>query len=235
MKITKGHAWVALACLLLGAFIAFQYKYYAKNYVNDSSQFEKMGQELMTLRAEKTALLQEIEQLQGRLDTISNSASQESALVKNLTEDLNRIRALLGLTKLSGPGIVITLDDSSSTEGVTATRLLAYDYRMILDLVNELYAAGAEAISINEQRLTNYSEVRLAGRQLNVNFVPLSAPYVIKVIGDYDTLNGAITSRFGIIGRFREAGYYAEVSDAETIEVPAFTGVLRFIHAQVVK
>lgn len=235
MKLTKGHIWVGLACIMLGVFIALQYKYYTANFISDSSQFEKMGQELMTLRAEKTALLQEIEQLQSRLDVISNSASQESALVKNLNDDLTRIRALLGLTKLSGPGLVITLDDPMSTEGTTATKLLAYDYRMILDLVNELYASGAEAVSINEQRLTNYSEIRLAGRQLNVNFVPLSAPYVIKVIGDYDTLNGAITSRFGIIGRFRESGYYAEVRTSETVDVPAFAGVLRFIHAQVVK
>lgn len=222
--------------MLLGFVIALQYKHYQRNYSNDPTYYESVTEELITLRREKEKLVQEVEELEARLDAVSGSASQESVLVKNLTDDLQKVKALLGLTKLSGPGIVITLDNPA-TEGGSAFqgRTLANDYLLILALVNELYASGAEAICINEQRLINYSEVRLVGQQLNVNYVPLNPPYVLKAIGNYDTLESSVTQRFGIIGHIREAGYYAEVRKAETLEVPAYAGVLKFDYAEVLK
>lgn len=232
MRVRKEWIWIALACILLGFFMALQYKYYSTNYLSDPTQYEKMTAELIALRAEKTALQEEVELLEQKLDAITGSASRESVYIENLKQDIQRFKAYLGQTKLNGPGIVITLDEIFS-EG--SSKNLPDDYRLILELINELYASGAEAISINEQRLTNYSEIRLVGRQLNVNFVPLTVPYVVKVIGDYDTLNGAITQRFGIISSIRTAGYYAEVRPAETIEIPAYSGVFKFIYAKVVK
>lgn len=232
MRFRKEQIWVGISCILLGFLFALQYKYYSTNYLSDPTQYEKMTAELIALRTEKSALQEEIEVLENKLDTITNSASQESVYIENLKEDIQRYKALLGQTKLGGPGIVITLDETY-VEG--SGKSLAYDYRLILELINELYASGAEAICINEQRLTNYSEVRLVGRQLNVNYVPLTVPYVIKVIGDYDTLNGAITQRFGIISSIRERGYYAEVRAADSIEIPAFNGILKFHYSKVVK
>ncbi|MDO4753701.1 MAG: DUF881 domain-containing protein [Bacillota bacterium] len=229
MKFNKGFIWVGFACVLLGIFLALQYKYYSTNYLSDPTQYEKMTAELNKLRAEKQALQIELEELEKKLDNITNSTSQESVYIENLKEDIQRYKAFLGLTKLSGTGIVITLDEPLSDGG------LAYDYRLILELINELRASGAEAISVNEQRITNYSEIRLVGRQLNINYVPITVPYVIKVIGNYDTLNGAITQRFGVIPKFRSEGYYAEVRAAEEMEIPAYNGVFKFIYSSVIK
>lgn len=229
MRWNRGLIWIGLASILLGVFLAWQYKYYTTNYLSDPSQYEKMVGEINSLKAEKKALQTEIEELEKKLDHITNSASQESVYIENLREDIQRYKAFLGQTKLSGAGIVITLDEPQSDGG------LAYDYRLILELMNELRASGAEAISVNEQRITNYSEIRLVGRQLNINYVPLTVPYVIKVIGDYDTLNGAITQRFGIIPKFRSHGYYAEVRAAEGMEIPAYNGVFKFIYSTVIK
>ncbi len=236
MEFKKEYVWIGIVGVLFGFLVALQYKYYNTYYLSDSTQYEKMMTELSVLRKEKKALQEEIVVLQDKLDGISNSASQESALVKNLTDDLNRVKSYLGLTTLTGPGIVITIDDvPQDAVGFGNDKNLAYDYRLILDLINELHASGAEAVSINGQRIINYSEIRLVGRQLNVNFVPLTTPYVVKVIGDYDTLNGAITQKFGIIPHIRESGYYAEVRVAETIEVPAYSGIIKFDYAKVVE
>ncbi len=236
MKFKKEYIWIGLVSILFGFLIALQYKYYNTNFMSDPSQYEKMTTELSSLRSERKLLQEEIVSLQEKLDGISNSASQESTLVKNLTDDLARVKSYLGLTPLIGQGIVITLDEPAKDgAGFASDKSLAYDYRLVLDLINELHASGAEAVSINDQRIINYSEVRLVGRQLNVNFVPLNTPYVIKVIGDYDTLNGAITQKFGVIPHIRESGYYAEVRISETIEVPAYSGIIRFRHAKVVE
>lgn len=230
----KQAIWIGVICLLLGVSFSFQYKYYNSAYKMEPKQ-TKLIDELSTLKKEKAALLDKISQLEETLDNIGDKASQESVLVKNLNDELNRYRSYVGLTRLSGPGVIITLDNPDNDSNYSGEKNIVYDYRLILDLVNELYSSGAEAISINEQRMINSSEVRLAGRQINVNMIPLSPPFVIKAIGEYDSLSGGISQRFGIVQSIREAGYYAEVKKAENMEILAYSGIVKFKHARVVK
>jgi len=101
--------------------------------------------------------------------------------------------------------------------------------------INELNSAGAEAISINEQRMVNNTEVRLAGNQVNVNTLPISPPFVIKAIGNSSTLDSAVNQRFGIVQNLQETGYYVEVRKADTIEIGAYNGSIKFRYANTVK
>ncbi|MDO4799487.1 MAG: DUF881 domain-containing protein [Bacillota bacterium] len=231
----KDAIWIGLACLILGVVISFQYKFYQDTHLRDPGKTENLMTELATLKEEKRALQEENRSLEAQLDEIKNSASQDSVLVKNLTDDLNRYKAFAGMTKVSGEGIIVTLSDPPSEPAVGASKLLAYNYRMVLELVNELYASGAEAISINDQRLVNNSEIRVAGNQLNVNLIPLSTPYVIRVIGSADTLEAAINQRFGILENIRKQGFLVETSKKPLIEIQPFSGVIRFRYASVVK
>lgn len=231
----KHAAIIGVICLIVGIAASFQYKYFRSEYHKNPGQIDKLKQELKALREERASLNEQLESVQQQLGEISGAASKESVIVKNLTDDLNRYRAFVGLTKLSGPGLIITLDNPASEQNYSGEKNLAYDYRLILDLMNELYSSGAEAVSINEQRIINNSEIRLAGRQLNVNMIPLAPPFVVKVIGDYETLNGAIMQRFGVISGIRKQGYYAEVKKMEELEILPYKGVLRFEYGEVVK
>jgi len=104
-----------------------------------------------------------------------------------------------------------------------------------LDLLNELNSAGAEAISINDQRMVNNTEVRFAGTQINVNTIPLNSPFSIKAIGNSSTLEGAINQRFGIVSTIRDLGYYIEVKEIDNLEIPGFNGSIKFDYATTVK
>jgi uncharacterized protein YlxW (UPF0749 family) len=139
------------------------------------------------------------------------------------------------MTKVSGTGIMITIDNPPQDVNLGLDKNIAYDYKLILDLINELNSAGAEAIAINEQRMVNNTEVRLAGTQVNVNTIPISPPFVIKAIGNSRTLDGALNQRFGIVQNIREIGYYIEVKQVETIELPAFNGSIKFQYANTVR
>jgi uncharacterized protein YlxW (UPF0749 family) len=234
----KDYLWIGFACIILGVFISFQMKFIQGTYLDGSSPTQKSTEllnELNSVKAEKERLIGEIERLEDQLDKIQNSASEESAIVKNLTDELNRYKAFSGMTKVSGTGVMITIDNPPKDLNLGLDKNIALDYKLMLDLINELNSAGAEAISINEQRMVNSTEVRLAGNQVNVNTIPISPPFVIKAIGNSRTLDSAINIRFGIVQNIQEEGYYIEVKRVEVLEIPAFNGSMTFRHANTVK
>ena len=96
-----------------------------------------------------------------------------------------------------GQGVTITIDDSKtkSKAGENPNLYLIHDDDL-LKVINELKAAGAEAISINEQRLIATSEIRCAGPTLSVNNIRSAPPYEIKAIGEDVLLKSTIPSKF---------------------------------------
>ena len=234
----KDKIWIGIACVVLGVFIAFQMKFIQGTYLSGSTPTQKTTEilnEMAAVKAEKEALIEEVESLEKQLEDIQGSASEESAVVKNLTDELNKFKTFSGMTKVSGQGVLVTIDNPPTDNNYGLEVNIVYDYKLILELLNELNSAGAEAISINEQRMINSTEVRLAGSQVNVNTIPISPPFIIKAIGNSGTLDGALNQRFGIISNLRESGYYVEVKSVENIEIPAFNGTLKFKYANTVK
>ena len=99
-------------------------------------------------------------------------------------ERAQRLSELTGAGKVKGQGVRVVVDDAPHA---------ASDRNKVLDsdlqkLVNGLWEAGAEAISINGQRLTNLSAIRQAGLAINVNYRPLTAPYTVLALGNMNTL-----------------------------------------------
>lgn len=236
--IKKEYLWIGIASIVLGVFIAFQMKFVQNTYLNGATPAQKTTElinELSLVKAEREALLEELDRLEERLDEIQGSASEENIIIKNLTDELNRFKAFSGMTKLSGMGLLITIDNPPTDVNLSLDKNIAYDYKLLLDLLNELNSAGAEAISINEQRIVNSTEVRLAGVQVNVNTVPITPPFVVKAIGNPKTLDGAVNQRFGIVQNIRELGYYIEIKQVDTLEVPPFNGSVQFRYAQTIR
>lgn len=108
----------------------------------------------------------------------------------------NELGVLTGELAVSGPGLVLTLDDATSVtdKGADGSQTTATDEMgRVRDadlqiVVNGLWAAGAEAISINGERLTVLSAIRSAGQAILVDYRPLVPPYIVQVIGDVSSL-----------------------------------------------
>ena len=110
---------------------------------------------------------------------------------------LTALEQLSGEVPVHGPGLVVTLDDAKDAAATSATDRggqlgngRIYD-RDVQDVANALWAAGAEAISINDQRLVAGTAIRSAGEAVLVDFRPLSPPYVLRAIGDVDGMDPA--------------------------------------------
>ncbi|MGC1207906.1 MAG: DUF881 domain-containing protein [Ornithinimicrobium sp.] len=135
---------------------------------------------------------------------------------------------LAGANAVEGAGVIITLDDAPRDDlepiaepGFSSDRVLASDLQTV---VNGLWSVGAEAISINDHRLTSISSIRFAGEAIIVDFRGLSPPYEIRVIGDPDALDEELSS--GSTGTYvdglsAEYGIVMEWERGSSIEAPA--------------
>lgn len=133
-------------------------------------------------------------QVDARRERINNLREENAALEslfldttsqgRALSARLDRLGVLSGATAVTGPGVKVVVDDAPDAIS-DKQRVLDEDLQK---LVNALWASGAEAISINGQRLSNLSAIRFAGSAITVNFVSLSRPYTVLAVGDPDTM-----------------------------------------------
>jgi uncharacterized protein YlxW (UPF0749 family) len=128
------------------------------------------------LRARTSTLQSEIQDLR---DAVLRSTARGQAL----NQRLQHLGAIAGTATVTGPGVQVTVDDAASS--ASGGKVLDVDLQV---LVNGLWAVGAEAISINGQRLTTLTAIRVAGEAITVNYSALSPPYVVDAIGNSDTI-----------------------------------------------
>lgn len=185
---------------------------------------------------ELSTMLKQMEEerniLKNQLQAIEKKSS-ENLDASAISEDL-KLRACL--IPLEGTGVIVKMDDSSkeAKAGENQNLYLIHDDD-ILRVINELRAAGAEAISINNQRLIDISEIRCAGPTLSVNNVRSSAPYEIHAIGDKKTLENAIKMRGGVADTLKVWGIQLEVETSNTVYIPPYKGTHPHIYGHPVE
>ena len=175
LPIKQGQAAIAFVCVVLGFMLAVQFK--TTQDIRSTIPFQRV--EDLSQRLSQTE--KERDSLQDEVKKLKESTNKQEALSK----DIENIKMGAGVLAMQGPGISIVIDDSKkqSKTGENLNLYLIHDDD-ILKVINELRAAGAEGISINEQRLIATSEIRCAGPTLSVNNTRYSPPYEIKAIGD---------------------------------------------------
>jgi uncharacterized protein YlxW (UPF0749 family) len=134
-----------------------------------------------------------------------------------------------GMTPLEGPGVIITIDDSAKKAKMEndPNLYLVHD-EDILKVVNELRAAGAEALSINGQRLTANSEIRCAGPTISVNNVRSAPPFEIRAIGDKDNLVNSINMRGGVADSLKVWGINLTIQPLDNVWIPAYKATTKY-------
>ena len=104
----------------------------------------------------------------------------------------------------------------------------------ILRILNELRSAGAEALSVNDQRVLATSEIRCAGNTVSINNTRTAAPFVIKAIGDPEQLESGIKMRGGIFDDLSPWISIELKKVTDDIVIPAYAGKIEFKHAKII-
>jgi len=229
---------IGIVCIFLGFIVAVQYQMFQASLGDGLAPFKRQTEltnELLALKEEKTQLIQELDKVRDSLTEIETSASKDNAIIRNLTNTVREYELLAGMTSVKGEGIEVRIENPPvDPANYTETNVIS-QYAEILKMVNDLNAAGAEAISINEQRITGRSEIRAAGQYLNVNFVPQSLPIVVKAIGKKSALEGALTFRFGQITHLRDVGLLVDIKRLDEVIIPRYHGIINFQYAETIE
>jgi uncharacterized protein YlxW (UPF0749 family) len=113
---------------------------------------------------------------------------RQTAQGRALADELNRLEIAVGALAVRGPGLVVTLDDGPDDESETSGRISATELQSV---VNALWAAGAEAITVNDRRISALTAIREAGQAILVDYRPVAPPYAVRAVGDRDAMEPA--------------------------------------------
>ncbi|BDZ43646.1 membrane protein [Paraoerskovia sediminicola] len=236
---TLTKAWMALLAVLLGAVTVTAAVELRKPQPAAVEARQLLDEQIAERQEEADALAAQVDAVGSEVDALRSSALEEVSPA--LLETLRRDGVQSGATAVSGPGAVVTLRDASTLAGAEVdpdTRVQDLDLQIV---VNSLWAAGAEAIAVNDHRLTSMSAIRSAGDAVLVDLQPINSPYVIVAIGDPGDLQSGLArsdagewmvslSNFGIqtsvVGQSEldvPAGSPADLYYAEPVESPTTT------------
>lgn len=206
-----------IAFLVFGLLISTQYN--TQLAVLDSltgQSTEDLVSLVKSLNENRNKLEEEVNSLLLTKRSLDEQVLAGSILVTNLNNEIKQLKVINGTVPIHGPGVRITITVDSNLY-----------YRDLIELVNELWVSGAEAISINEYRIENntmISEAEDANERLviTVNNKPLLSPVVIKAIGHPDTLDKGLTFPGGIIDNFNTLyQVFPVIKKEENVVIPA--------------
>ena len=171
--------------------------------------------------------LKKQKELENLRENIVNEDSDSVKLNKELADN----NILLGYNEVYGQGLIITLKDAtvSNVKG-KAIEYIVHDGDL-LEVVNALKNAGAEAISINGQRIVNTTAITCAGNIIKINGEKVGSPFEIKAIGLTEKLNGALTMPGGYLELLEIDGVQVKVEEADNLVIPKYNGVYNFEYA----
>jgi uncharacterized protein YlxW (UPF0749 family) len=182
------------------------------------------------------ALLARRERLLSETGTARDARLRATQTGRGLADRLSVLEQAVGSVAVTGPGVRVRLDDSPDAGGTEDPngdgRVRDRDLQ---EVVNGLWAAGAEAVAVNGQRVSTLTAIREAGQAILVDYRPISAPYVVEAIGDAGTIEQEFSTS-DTAGRFRTfTDFYGlgfSVRRVDDIELPAAETVrLRYAEA----
>ena len=206
-------------CVLLGVMIGVQFNTVKQQRLTTSSQrLSEVTLALNQVQAERDALLKKNETLEKTIKEYQDGTYDM---------EMEQLLSFAGLTTVKGPGVTVTMNDSS-TKGSGDMNAYLVHAEDLLAVVNELQAAGAEAVSINGQRMVGNSAITCAGSIVMVNGVRVAAPFEIVAAGEPDVLYSALYFPGGVVDNLSPWGIEIGVVKQVQVEVPAYTQTALF-------
>ena len=211
MKIGRNIAITAV-CIILGIMVAWQYKSinYNQNAMSYQNQrAEGLMEELIRLQKNNADLKTQLQKLQDDVRLYESAKAGSDEASKKLLEELDIARTFAGFSDVKGKGVTVTVEND-------LYNVLDSD---ILALINELRAAGAQAISVNDERIVAVTEIRDAPPYTMINKAPMTAPFTIRAIGNPDQLENSLNMINGVIESLQDF-LKISVKKSEDIFIP---------------
>ena len=223
---------LSIMCCFLTAGIVIQMKTVSSSttLVGKTQTENELRDSVLRWKEKYENAYKKLEAEEKELESLRDQASNSTDSSSGLSNKLQRYNMLLGQTDLIGQGVIVTLEDGDS---IFATDTIVHDGDLI-QVVNALKNAGADAISINNQRITSRTDITCAGNIIRINGEKVGAPFVIRAIGSSLRLYTSLKIKGGYIEDLEDAHVKVKIDkiDKNAIEIPKYEGTYKFNYAR---
>ncbi|MCX4821636.1 DUF881 domain-containing protein [Streptomyces sp. NBC_01142] len=210
-RVTRAQLIVAVLLFVLGLGLAIQVRSNSDNSALRGARQEDLVRILDELDNRTQRLEDEKQRLEDQRTELENSSDQAEEARKQTLQKEQQLGILAGTVAAQGPGITLTIQDASGT----------VESDMLLDAIQELRAAGAEAIQVNDIRVVADTHFSGSGGAIEVDGKRITAPYRFKVIGKPQDLEPALNIPGGVVQTLEKEQATATVARSEKIVVDA--------------
>lgn len=243
MKVKRTHLIIGLICFLLAFMVTAQMRtiQVSSTDISRLKTENELRDEINQWKDIYDTATEKINELNAKINEYQTAAAEDDKAVALVKNELDNANILAGLVAVKGQGLEITLDDTKALTQIALdvgyydpNAYVIHDSDLIL-VVNELLAAGAEAISINGQRITGRTEIRCTGPQVMINQIRTVAPFKISAIGEATKLKGALSLRGGIIDSIRSSNIDVTIETKEEVLIPAYEKTITYQYAKIME
>lgn len=226
---------VALGAAVIGFVLVLAYIHAHRGAPEAATVHDGLVERVQAAERQDGSLASTVQKLNAQLNEVRDNALSANGA---LGAQLNESQLQAGQVAVHGPGLQVVLSEPPAPSPTGSpgrvgtvpigTRNILTD-RDVRSVVNELWADGAEAISVNDIRLTPTSAIRFAGEAVLVDFQPITSPYTVRAIGNADNLattfaSSDVASRYQTLSSADGIGF--QFSEAKNLNLPANTSEL---------
>jgi uncharacterized protein YlxW (UPF0749 family) len=198
-----------------------------------STRLSELAVQLKKQEARRASLEAAVAEHRRRLAELQREVAERQGTVAPINRALSELRALAGYTPLEGPGVVVEMRDSPRPiqPGDDPNKTILH-YTDIQAVTNDLWAAGAEALAVNGERIISRTGINCVGTTILCNTKRIAPPYVIVAIGDPGRMAAQLERPGGPAEILRAFGFPFRLVAMERVTVPAYRGTTRFVIAR---
>lgn len=228
---------LGLMCMALTIGICIQIRT-VNNYstkIGQNYDQNNLRAEVLKYKEKYENKIKEIDNLDSQLEKKIEEATNNNANLEDAKNQIQEGNKLIGLTEVTGPGVIITLSDSKlDASTVLDPSLLVVHDLDVYYVINELKNAGAEAISVNDQRVVPTSVIECGGNIITINGEKIGSPFEIKAIGLPENLAN-LDRTGGYLAKMRSDGVGAELKKSNNITIPKYSGIINYKYVKSVE
>jgi len=231
MKRLTSKGLLFILCFLLGALAITQYRVVGTvNPYVSIRDIESLTNQIYALEKANESYQNRLEDLKVKIAAYEEADVGSGKLDEVLRREVSQFKILSGVVKVFGPGVVVIVSDAENpiVLGDDPNNYIIHDLDLV-EVVNDLKNAGAEAIAINGRRIIPYqTSILCNGPTINIDGEVYSQPYIIEAIGDRKFLEAAATSPESYTHFLKQWGLFTEVNTSIHLEIEAYETPVQF-------
>lgn len=218
---------IGIICFLLVMIIFMQFKVVRETEEAniDTMQEAELRQELANWKTKYNETKEKYDETVSTLSSYKEESTSDGKTKETLEAELENLEMALGKKDVEGEGVIITFSEKSQEELEEEEQVISIRAEDLIYIVNYLKDAGAEAISINEERIVNTTDIADVGDSIKINSKYLRTnTYTIKAIGNSSYLESSIFGKGGYVEQLNTTGIKAEIERSNKVQISKYSG-----------